>query len=341
MNATNQLQWGVISTGWIAEQFALGLGASETGRLAAVGSRSGEKAAKFIKEFPTARAHGSYEELLADPEVEIVYVATPHPQHLEWAVKAAEAGKHILCEKPIGMNRREATMIVDAARTHDVFLMEAFSYRSHEQTAKIIELIRDGAVGEVRKIHACNGYVRPFEPSHRAFDKALGGGGILDVGCYPVSMVRLIAGAALGRPFVEPLSIQGAGHLGRSGVDEWAVATLVFDGDLLAQVSTSITFLPDITLVVCGTEGILKALAPWIWPPDGPDCTVLLERNGADPERFDFEGQDRVLTIEADRVAEYVDARQSPLMTWEDSINNMEVLDRWRAEIGLVYEADS
>ena len=341
MTPEKQLQWGILSTGTIARRFAEALSKSDSGRLVAVGSRSRERAQEFGAAFPAARAHGNYEELLADPQVQIVYVATPHPQHLEWAIEAAEANKHVLCEKPIGMNRSEATAIVGAARKNGVFLMEAFSYRCHHQTAKIVELIRERAIGEVRYIRCCHGGSHAFEPSHRLFDKSLGGGAILDVGCYPVSMARLLAAAAAGKPVAEPVDVQGAAHLGRSGVDEWATATLTFDSDLHAQISTTITFRVDLTLFVCGTEDVIRAPAPWIWPPDAPMCSILLERDGREPMRFKFEGKDRLLTIEADRVAEYVEAGQSPLMSWEDSINNMEVLDRWRAEIGLVYDSNA
>jgi predicted dehydrogenase len=340
MNSEDRLRWGILSTGRIAKRFADGLTDSKTGSVAAVGSRHQGTADKFVADFPQARPHGSYEDLLADPQVDIVYIATPHPMHLEWAIKAAEAKKHILCEKPIGMNRGEAVRIVEAARKHDVFLMEAFSYRSHDQTAKLLKLIREGAIGEVKLIRAGHGFAHPFEPTHRLYDKKLGGGAILDIGCYPVSMVRLLAGAAAGKEFAEPLVVEGSAHLGRSGVDEWSVVTLSFEGDLYAQVSASVTFPTDVTLIVSGTEGVIKAPAPWIWPVDGPPCSIRLEKRGQDPIQFDFDGQDRVMAIQADRVVEFLKAKQSPLMSWEDSISNMETLDRWRAEIGLVYDSD-
>ena len=131
----NRLGWGILGTGRIAGIFATGVALSQQGRLAAVGSRTPANAERFAAEFGVPKAHGSYEALLADPEVQAVYIATPHPQHVAWAVRAAEAGKHILCEKPIGLNRAEAMVIAAAAREHGVLLMEAFMYRSHPQTA--------------------------------------------------------------------------------------------------------------------------------------------------------------------------------------------------------------
>src|SRR5262249_37432744 len=144
---------------------------------------------------------------------------------------------HLLVEKPIGINHAEAMAIVEAAIANDVFLMEAFMYRCHPQTARLVELIRDRAIGDVRMIRARFGFDAPFKPESRIYKNSLGGGGILDVGCYPVSMSRLIAGASLGENFANPIDVKAAGRLGATGVDEWSAATLKFRGDIIAQVS--------------------------------------------------------------------------------------------------------
>ena len=133
-----QLNWGILSTGNIAKAFARGVAQSQSGQVVAVGSRRAESANSFGEAFGISRCHGSYEALLADSEVDAVYIATPHTFHAEWAIKAAEASKHILCEKPIGLNHAEAMAIVEAALEHDVFLMEAFMYRCHPQAARLI-----------------------------------------------------------------------------------------------------------------------------------------------------------------------------------------------------------
>ncbi|MDH7571262.1 MAG: Gfo/Idh/MocA family oxidoreductase, partial [Armatimonadota bacterium] len=151
---SRKLKWGILSTGRIAGVFAKGLAASTTGELVAVGSRNQASADRFGEEFGLSRCYGSYEALLADPEVEAVYIAVPHPFHAEWAIKAADAGKHILCEKPLTLNYPEAMAVVEAAVRNDVFLMEAFMYRCTPQTAKLVELIREKAIGEVRLIQA-------------------------------------------------------------------------------------------------------------------------------------------------------------------------------------------
>src|SRR5688572_32176004 len=199
--AGGRLNWGILGTGSIAGTFAEFLPASKTGNLLAVASRAPDRAARFAREWGVPRHYASYEALLADPDVRAVYVSTPHPQHKQWATRAAAAGKHVLCEKPLCLNHADAAAVIDAARAHGVFLMEAFMYRCHPQTRKLIDLLRGGAIGEVRAVHAAFSFRAPFDPASRLFNKALGGGGILDVGCYPVSMARLVAGVAAGADF--------------------------------------------------------------------------------------------------------------------------------------------
>src|SRR6266498_2977274 len=216
---TDRMGWGILATGAIARTFARGVAHSRTGRLVAVGSRWLESAQKFAAEFQIPHIHGSYEALLADPQVQAIYIATPHPLHALWAIRAAEAKKHILVEKPIGLNHAEAMAIIEAARANDVFLLEAYMYKCHPQTRKLVELIRDKAIGDVRVIQATFSFhwPKPWNPDSRLTCNALGGGGILDVGCYPVSMARLIAGAATGAAFAEPVQIKGLGHVGPTG----------------------------------------------------------------------------------------------------------------------------
>ena len=308
-----------------------------------MGSRSQEKADAFGEEFGLPNRHGSYEALLADPAVEAVYVATPHPMHAEWAIKAAEAGKHVLCEKPIGLNHAEAMAIVEAAARHDVFLMEAFMYRCHPQTARLVELVREGAVGEVRVITASFSFRAGFNPEGRLFANALGGGGILDVGCYPVSASRLLAGAAAGRDFADPIEVKACGHLGQTGVDEWAVACLKFPGDILAEVAAGVSVNQDNTIQVFGTEGSLTVPWPWIPSREGGTTRIVLRKQGKEEaEEILVETAEWLYGIEADTVAKHVEARQarSPAMSWDDTLGNMRTLDRWRAEIGLVYETE-
>lgn len=339
----SKLAWGILATGGIAHTFARGLAASQTGELVAVGSRTQEAADRFGDEFSVPRRHGSYEALLADPQVQAVYVSPPHPFHAEWAVKTAQAGKHILCEKPLGMNETEARRIVEAARENDVFLMEAFMYRCHPQTTRLVELLREGIIGEVRVVQATFCFAGRPDPAGRHLAKALGGGGILDVGCYCTSLARLVAGVATGGEFAEPLEVTGVAHLGETGVDEYALAVARFPGDILAQLATGVRLNQQNVARIFGTEGWIEIPSPWFGSRD-PGVSRLLVHTSGDPEPREVlvEADRGLYTIEADTVAAHLEARQAPFpaMTWEDTLGNMRMLDMWRQSVGLRYEAD-
>ncbi|MDM8005408.1 MAG: Gfo/Idh/MocA family oxidoreductase [Phycisphaerae bacterium] len=336
-----RLTWGLIGTGRISGVFARGLAHSRTGKLLAVASRTREAADRFGQEHNVPRCYGSYEALLADKDVQAVYVSTPHPMHAEWAVRAAEAGKHVLCEKPIGVNHTEATAIIEAARKHDVFLMEAFMYRCHPQTHKLIELVRGGIIGQVRVIHASFSFHATFKEDSRIYDPSLAGGGVLDVGCYCTSMSRLIAGVATGKDFAEPIEVKGVGHLGSTGVDEYASAVLKFPGDIIANLATGIAVTQDNAVRIFGTKGYISVPWPWIPNREGGPSRILLHKPGqSEPQEIIVSCDEWLYGLEADTVARDLDRRQAtpPAMTWDDTLGNMKTLDRWREAIGLVYE---
>ena len=340
----DRLSWGILATGYIAEVFAKAVAESRTGKAVAVGSRSLAKAEAFGEKHGVPKRHGTYEALLADENVEVVYIATPHPMHAEWAIKAAAAGKHVLCEKPIGMNHAEAMAIVDAAKQHDVFLMEAFVCRCHPQTAKLVELIREKVIGEVRLIQASLGFHAPFDPEHRLLNNAMGGGSILDVGCYCVSMARLIAGVAQGKDFADPLEATGAGHIGETTrVDEWVVATMKFPGGILADLSAGVQLQLDNALRIYGTEGYIHVPDPWLPGAEGTPVRLFLhKRHDNTPEEILVEAPAGPYSIEIDTVAEHIAGRQAaaPAMTWADSLGNMKALDLWRERINMVYNSE-
>jgi len=257
-------------------------------------------------------------------------------------------------EKPIGMNHLEAAAMIDAAAAHDVFLMEAFMYRCHPQTQRLATLVREGAIGEVRMIRTVFSYQGRFAPESRTFCNALGGGGILDIGCYTASAARLIAGAAAGEPFLEPHLVKGCARLGPTGVDHWAAATLQFDNGIVAELVCGVDCRVPSQLAICGSDGILEVPEPWT--PCSPcrhaagplpaDTTfspgrILLTRPGAaEPETISVAVDRDLFTYEADTVAAHLEARQAPAMSWLDTIGNMKLLDRWREEAGLVYEQE-
>jgi predicted dehydrogenase/aryl-alcohol dehydrogenase-like predicted oxidoreductase len=336
------LRWGIIGTGRIAHTFAEGLARSQTGKLVAIGSRSQESADRFGAEFGVPNCHGSYDALLADSAVEAVYISTPHPFHAQWAIRAAEAGKHILCEKPLTINQAEAMAVVEAAREHDVFLMEAFMYRCHPQTAKLVELIRSGVIGEVGVIQATFSFRAGFNPESRLFKQSLGGGGILDVGCYCTSMARLIAGAATGKDFAEPVEVKGTGQLGESGIDDYAIASVKFPNGILAQLAAGVHLSHENVVRIFGSEGWICVPTPWMPSREGQPTTIAVHRAGKEREEIVVESDRRLYTIEADTVAANIARRQAPppAMTWDDTLGNMRTLDAWRASIGLVYDLE-
>jgi len=336
--------WGILGTGAIAHTFARALAQSRTGKLVAVGSRTQDSADAFAAEFGLARAHGSYEALLADPAVQAVYISTPHPWHVDGCLETARAKKHILCEKPLTLNLAEAQLVVEATREHGVFLMEAFMYRCHPQTARLVDLIRSGAIGQVGVIQATFSFCADFHPESRAFNNALGGGGILDVGCYTTSIARLVAGAALDRPFAEPLKLSGSAKLHPyTGVDLYAVATAEFPGGILAQLAAGVGLTQDTGLRVFGTEGMLHLPTPYVVAREGGATSIYLTRPGrATPEEIRIETKEYLYALEADAVGDALaqGKLESPHMTVADSIGNMAMLDAWRSAAGMVYDSE-
>jgi predicted dehydrogenase len=307
-STASHLSWGIIGTGGIANTFAVGLTKSRTGKLVAVGSRTQKAAEAFAAKHGSVRAHGTYEALLADPAVQAVYISTPHPLHVEWCLAAARARKHILCEKPLTLNHAEAMAVAAAAREHRVFLMEAFMYRCHPQTAKLVELIRAGAIGDVRVIQATFSFHAGFNAESRLFSNALGGGGILDVGCYATSIARLVAGAALGRPFAEPIKLHGYAQLHpETGIDLYAIADAQFPGGILAQLATGVNLNQDNTLRVFGSAGSIQVPSPFLFSKEGGESTIIVKRNDAkEPETITIKTDAFLYALEADAVGDAV-----------------------------------
>jgi predicted dehydrogenase len=339
---TRRLSWGIIGAGSIARTFAAGLLKSRTGRLVAVGSRDFHTARSFVDSCDDVRPVAGYKDLIEDPGVDAVYIATPHPMHARWAIHAARCGKHILCEKPLTVTAPEAFRVADEAKKAGVFLMEAFMYRCHPQTQKLVELVADRAIGEVLGIEADFGFHSPFSPSSRLYSNALAGGGILDVGCYTVSMSRLLAGAATGQAFADPLKVTGAARLNdETGVDEYAAATLLFPGGILARVACAIRLKLSNRVKVRGTCGSLEVSDPWIPAREGGVTNLLLRRDGANEEIVSVSTDQHLYALEIDAVGDAVAGGklESPFMPVADSLGNMQALDAWREAAGVIYDA--
>lgn len=347
---SGKINWGILSTGAIAKCFATNLAKSQTGHLLAVGSRSQESADKFAQQFSIPKAYPTYEALLADKEVEAVYIAPPHPLHARWAIAAIRAGKHVLLEKPFALNSAEAMAVFEEASLHNVLVMEAFMYRCHPQTHKLIELLRSKAIGDVRVINSTFAFQAGFNADSRIFNNDLAGGGIMDVGCYTVSMARLIAGVAQGKDFAEPAQVTGAGHVGQTGVDEWAVGTLKFPvkggSDIVAQIATGVAINLENSVKIFGSDGHIVISNPWVCNrKDAEIGKIIVHRRGHQVEEITIPCDVTSFTIEADVFGNAVLAGKTqapaPAMTWEDTMSNMRTLERWRQAVGAVFTQET
>jgi predicted dehydrogenase/aryl-alcohol dehydrogenase-like predicted oxidoreductase len=342
-NTIAPIRWGIIGPGAIARDFRDGLKDSTTGKLGAIASRDPSKPG-LAEQFAGARILDGYQAMLDDPDIDAIYIATPHPGHAEWAIKAAEAGKNVLIEKPMTLSAAEADAVFNAHAKAGTFAGEAFMYRLHPATAKLAELIRADAIGQVRMIQSSFGFQMPaFDPAHRIFSSELGGGGILDVGGYTVSMSRFIAGVAAGKPFLDPIKTSGMAHLGLERTDEWAAATLEFENGILAQVSCAIFVQLDNVLRVHGATGRIEVEHFWFAGGDrkgGPGRIDIVRPDGS-RESSEIGRTSHLYSFEIDAVADALrEGRQqfnSPGMSWDDTMGNMRALDKWRADAGLEY----
>lgn len=334
-------RWGIIGPGTIAHNFADGLQATPFGELVAIASRDETRLEKFGERYTinTDRRYADYASLVNDSAIDAIYIATLHPWHAEHAILALRAGKAVLCEKPAGMTASQVVAVTEVAGQEGQFFMEALMYRSHPQIARVLEIISSGELGDVQQITAAFGFQAGFNAGSRLYDKALGGGGILDVGCYPVSFARLIAGAAIGLTFDNPKLLKAVGRLGKSGVDEIAYATLTFASGITAVCSSAITFNFENSATVVGSKGRLVLPDPWMPGRDArPSTASLMVMTAADVRCETITRDEHLFTFEAEVASRAIQAGKqqadSPAMSWADSIGNAEALDRWRHEIG-------
>jgi predicted dehydrogenase len=336
------IKWGILACGNIANAFAKAVNEVEGSVLHAVSSRDEEKAQAFAKKHGASRAYGCYQSMLADPEVDAVYIATLHPFHLEWIGHAVHAGKHVLCEKPLTMNLRQAKLAQKMATDKRRLLREAFMYRHHPQTQRVADLVASGVIGRVRMIDAKFSFNSGDQPESRTQSRALGGGGILDVGCYAMSFARLIAGRAQDRLFAEPLELKAVGHLdAQTRTDMWSTASVRFEGDILASLTCGVRVNTENRAVIYGDKGRIEVESPWfckgeirVYVDGRKEPEVITP--AADASLYSYEIDAFTAELRGQPIA-----AQSVGMRFDDTLGNMKALDWWRAEIGLGYEADS
>ncbi len=321
-DVSEPLRWGILGTGRIAQTFASDLKLIEEGVVAAVGSRSKRGADLFGDTFDVARRHGSYEELVADPEVEVVYVATPHPMHAQDARLALDHGKHVLVEKAFTMNAAEARSVVTLARANRLFAMEAMWTRFLPHVAAIRGLLADDALGEIVAVHADHGKWFERDPSFRLFAPELGGGALLDLGVYPVSFASMV----LGRPSTVRALVTPT----FTGVDGQSSMLLGYDSGAHAVLTCTSLARSATRASIVGTEARVDIDGDFY----APTSFTLTTRRG-DATRFDFPSPGRGLHYQAVDVASRIRAGEleSPLMPLDETVSIMETMDEVLAQL--------
>ncbi|OQA19429.1 MAG: 1,5-anhydro-D-fructose reductase [Chloroflexi bacterium ADurb.Bin360] len=352
--------WGILGTGAIAQQFARGLRDLPDAQLVAVGSRTAESAERFGRAFDVSHCHADYRALAEDPDVDVIYIGTPHPFHAENTLLCLRAGKAVLCEKPFALNAAEARMVIAEARTRRLFLMEAMWMRYLPAMVQVRRWLAEGVIGEVRMVVADFGFRAPFDPHSRLLDPALGGGALLDVGIYPVSLAFMVLGT--------PARVTGAAHLGVTGVDEQSAWIFEYPQGQLAVLSAAVQTTMPTEARILGTKGAIHIHAPMYRPerltltrkglPEFPSRLPAgikslgrtlglnhlwkrLRRAGGSDYHFPLHGNG--YNYEADEVAHCMrEGRlESAIMPLDETLVIMETLDQLRAQWGLVYPGEA
>lgn len=306
------VKWGIVSTADINRKLLAGAAASDDVEVLAVGSRDLDKAKEFARTWGIERAYGSYDELLADPDVEAVYIPLPNTMHCEWSMRALEAGKHVLCEKPLSRHPADVEAAFDASERTGRLLSEAFMYRHHPQTARLAELVASGAIGELRVIRSTFSYSL-YDPQNIRLRPDAEGGALMDVGCYCVSGSRLLGG--------EPESVVSAAHIGASGTD-WVFSGLMrFPGDVVALFDCGTSLPNRDELEAIGTEGSLFLDDPWHCQTP----VIELRRTGS-VERIEVEAANPY-RLELEDVNAAIRGERPPLLGREDALGQARTIE--------------
>jgi D-xylose 1-dehydrogenase (NADP+, D-xylono-1,5-lactone-forming) len=300
------LRWGILSTANITDKL---LDGGTDQEFVAVGSRDGARAEAYAREKGIARAHGSYEALLADPDVDAIYNPLPNSLHVQWSIRALEAGKHVLCEKPLTRHPEDVDRVFDVAQREGRVLAEAFMWRHHPQVARARELLESGTIGDLRVIRCAFAYHHRGDPDDIRLQAALDGGGLMDVGCYCVSGCRTLAGA---EPELASADYVPGGH---GGVDVSLVATLRFPGDVLAHFDCGLTYTGGGALEAVGTEGSFVLTDPW----HANDAIIELRRGDGSVERIDT-GPANSYALELADFEAAVRGERQPLLGRDDAL---------------------
>lgn len=310
------LKWGILGTAKIARKAIIpAIKTSKLNEVHAVASRSLVKAQEFAQALEIPNAYGSYEELLHDSEINAIYIPLPNDLHKPWTIQAAQAGKHVLCEKPMALNTQEVHEMITAAEENKVVLMEAFMYRYHPRFEKILEIVRGGTLGELRMIQLGFTY-NITNPNDIRLIPEMGGGALMDVGCYCVDFSRKIAGR-------EPTSVQALMYEGNTGIDLQMIASLDFGDNIFAQFDCAFNITPRQFCHVAGSEGTLDVTRPFTSNSERHQAIITT----ADDQRtVNFKGTNEYQHM-LDHFARVVWGDEQPLFPLSDSVANMQVID--------------
>lgn len=316
----NKYRWGFLGLGKIAHKFARDLSLSPQAELYACGARSEVRAAEFAAAHRLKKSFGTYESLIQCPEVDIVYIGTPHASHCELTLRCLEQGKAVLCEKPIGLNRAETLRMVEAARQNGVFLMEALWTRFLPPTLHLLQILQQGIIGEVHAVKADFGFPAIFDPKSRLFDPALGGGALLDIGIYPAFLAYLILG--------KPQHIAAAASFGKSGVDEDTGMIFTYANGSTAHLHANVRYFTPTEAIIYGSEGQIKLANRWHHTRE-----IILTNKQDDETVLHFDYFCMGYQFEAEEVMRCLDKglTESPLWPLESSLDLMEILDEVHA----------
>ncbi|MEE6260236.1 Gfo/Idh/MocA family protein [Plantactinospora sonchi] len=323
------IRWGILGTGWMAGRFVEDLRRLPDAEVVAVGSRTRAGAERFATRYAIPRAHDGWPALVADDRVDVVYVATPHAIHYDAVRLALDAGRAVLCEKPFTVNAGQTVDLVARARAGGLFLMEAMWLRCVPAIRRLVELVGDGTIGVPRLVQADFGLVGPVDPGHRLRDPALGGGALLDLGIYPVTLAHLLLGV--------PASIGALGTLTPYGVDESTGMLFGYPDGGLATLTCSIGADTPWTAAVCGSAGRIELGRGFFRP-----STFRVYRDGVEPRIVDVPYDGEGFVHEAVEVMRCLreGRTESPLVTLADTMAVLRIMDAVRSRIGVRYPAD-
>lgn len=321
------VKWGIIGPGKIAHKFVADLQLVEGTEVSAVASRNAERAAAFAKQYGIRQSYGSYTELMSDSEVDIIYIATPHDSHTQLSVEAMDSGKHVLCEKPLGINARQVESMIDASHRNNVFLMEAFWSRFNPVIREILEKISSNEIGEVNFLSADFTFCRNDSDDSRMLNMDLAGGSLLDMGVYPVFLAYVVMGM--------PEEIRAAGRFHSTGADLQTAAILEYKSGI-AQLMSGFLSQSDMTAKICGTDGTIIIDPVW-HESEGYQIFKPYQQNEAVHYSLPKKGKGYTYEIEECLRCIQSGQIQSELWSHQNSLDLIRIVDEIRSQINLRY----